>query len=151
MRTISFDIIFLIWYANFVGVQIRIPIFYLHKRNDPWLPFFRSSQPRVISLHSYYLTSLVNLSFCSLTFALPDLLLFLRHDLSTFCFFEISLSENLLLPESVVNRGLVFRLITVSLQVFTCTLVSPFLTIIYHKDSAFSRWKYIQIIQIVLV
>ena len=37
------------------------------QRNNPWLLVFQRLQPRVTSVHSYYLTSLVNLSFYSLT------------------------------------------------------------------------------------
>ena len=34
--------------------------------NDPWLKCLATTQSRVISVNSWYLTSLVNLSFCSL-------------------------------------------------------------------------------------
>ena len=65
-----YDMLFLL------GSPDGIPVFAPEKRNNPWPPFFRTSQPRVISLHYYYLTSLVNLAFCSLTVALPDPSLF---------------------------------------------------------------------------
>ena len=35
-----------------------------HKRSNPWLSIFRFIQSRVTSVRSWYLTSLVNLSFC---------------------------------------------------------------------------------------
>ena len=91
------------------------------KRNDPWRFAFASSSG-VISVRSYYLTSLVNLSFCGLTgvcdpFACSDALSILH----------LSLPRDALISRN--RRGIslpacIGSILIWSLQGFTCTSVS---------------------------
>ena len=57
------DIIFLLWYAEYVGAALGLPVFSafpVQKEMTLDCCSFRTlSQSRVISVHSYYLTSLV--------------------------------------------------------------------------------------------